>query len=128
MDRDSILDVRKHLEYLEMRNMRNNGGLEDFLQSLADDEDDQSRAEAVAVDFPPLEFPNLPRLAQMFSSLVETQTGRSIIVQLVLGERYVERLSEMFDMAEDMEMQAEIQNIFSIMKSIGTSLALFPRN
>lgn len=113
--RENIGDVRRRLEYLESRSQNS----DELLRSLADDYEEQSGAEVLAVEFPPLELSHLPQLSRMFSGLAESTAGRNILVKHILAERYIERLCEMFEMAEDLEMRAELLHIFNIMKAIG---------
>ncbi|KAI8800995.1 component of IIS longevity pathway SMK-1-domain-containing protein [Cladochytrium replicatum] len=97
---DQIVDVRKRLQ----------------VSSGGDDLDDAPIAGPLSL--PPLEMSRLSEIEGLITVGVRSAAGRAQIAQIVIQESYIDKLTGLLEMCEDLESVDDLHALSSIMRSI----------
>ncbi|KAI8807911.1 component of IIS longevity pathway SMK-1-domain-containing protein [Cladochytrium replicatum] len=107
---DQVVDVRKRLHVSAA------GDIDQLPHSTDDDLDDTPIAGPLSL--PPLEMSRLSEIEGIITVGVRSAAGRAQIAQIVIQENYIDKLTGLLEMCEDLESVDDLHALSSIMTSI----------
>ncbi len=93
--------------------------LRPFYNSLVEFDDELMEQEKV--ELPDLNLNTLAEYDDKLGNYLRIYSLRDVLVSYLQEHHVIEKLCELFETAEDMEMKEELVKIFSIMRSVSTS-------